>query len=575
MKKKILITVILSTFIITHTTCQEISATQYKNKIIHEDFNTGSEAFKIITTSDNYFIVDNGDYLLSRNNKKKEYAIIAKNSDVRNFVLKTSLRIGPSDNKNASIGVIIKAQDNGKGAIVFEINKKGEYRIKQLQDNEYIILSGNNRGNGWEKSNIIKKINEHNQIEIRSENNNYDIYTNNKFLTSFFISNYHSGSSGLIISPNTKARIAYFYLMTNDDNNKKPETTSINNVSNIKTENNEVITNLNQRIKELEAKIKLNSDLQQGYENQIKEIKTNNEQLNSDLLKGYEAKIEEIKANNTKAKNELEDNYKDKIRDIEEEKIIIKNNLEEKNQELGKLIDKNKELSDQKIKNLKSEINNLEMSQDNLNKLLTEDKAKFEKIRNSLSKEIKNGKEEIKSLKKTKQTIENEVTKLRKTQAKHNEVVNKINEDNKILENKLTLKKEENKLLDNNIKDLKEKNMGLKELFVLRDFQENNIVPAEERTKIITNTKSINKQEHVIDDIISEIKYTVKLGVFTNPHWLNDLEELEKVLRYTNLERNTHTYFSGEFNNIQEAKEYQEKLKNIGYKNTIIQTYPN
>ena len=574
MEKKILITVILSIFIIKHTTCQEISATKYKNKIIYEDFNTGSEAFKIITTSDNYFIVDNGDYLLSRNNKKKEYAIVAKNSNVTDFTLKTSMRIGPSDNKNASIGVILKVQEDGKGAIVFEINKKGEYRIKQLQENEYIMLSGNNKNEGWERSNIIKTINEHNQIEIRSEKNNYDIYANNKFLTSFFVSNYKSGSSGLIISPNTKARIAYFYLMTNEKNNINSGIISINNTSKNRTEKDEIIINLNQKIKELEANSKLNSDLQKGYENQIKEIKANNEQLNTDLLKGYEAKIEEIKANNKKVNNELEKNYKNKIEELEEEKLKVKNNLEEKNQELETLIDKNKKSSDQKIKNLKSEINNLEISQNDLTKQLAEDKSTFERIKSGLSKEIKNKKDEISSLQRKKQTIENEVTKLRQTQAKHNEVVNKLDENNKILEKQLAEKKEENKLLNNNIKDLKDKHTELKDLFVLKDFKENNIVPGEERAQIITNKKSNTVQEQITNDVKTGIKYTIKLGVFTNPNWLNELEDLEKVLRHTNATNNTYTYFSGEFDNIKEAKNYQEKLKNSGYKNTTIQIYP-
>ena len=45
------------------------------------------------------------------------------------------MRIGPSNNQNASIGIILKSQQNGEGAIIFEINIKGEYRIKQLLDN--------------------------------------------------------------------------------------------------------------------------------------------------------------------------------------------------------------------------------------------------------------------------------------------------------------------------------------------------------------------------------------------------------------------------------------------------------
>ena len=127
--KKIFITLLISTILLTNGVAQQISATAYNKAIIHEDFNTEGDFFPIVTTADNYFILDKGDYLLSRNNKESDYAIIASNSSVNNFVLKTSVRIGPSNNKTASVGIIIKAQQDGKGAIIFEINKKGEYRI--------------------------------------------------------------------------------------------------------------------------------------------------------------------------------------------------------------------------------------------------------------------------------------------------------------------------------------------------------------------------------------------------------------------------------------------------------------
>ena len=129
--KKILITFLLSTILLLNGIAQEISATAYNKAMIHEDFNTEGDFFPIVTTTDNYFILDKGDYLLSRNNEESEYAIIANNSSVNNFILKTSVRIGPSNNNKASIGIILKAQQDGKGAIIFEINKKREYRIKQ------------------------------------------------------------------------------------------------------------------------------------------------------------------------------------------------------------------------------------------------------------------------------------------------------------------------------------------------------------------------------------------------------------------------------------------------------------
>ena len=86
-----------------------------------------------MTNMDNYFIIDNGDYLLSRNNEKTEYAIIAQEIECSNFILETSIRIGPSKNNNASLGIILKAQENGNSAIIFEINRKINIELKNIQ----------------------------------------------------------------------------------------------------------------------------------------------------------------------------------------------------------------------------------------------------------------------------------------------------------------------------------------------------------------------------------------------------------------------------------------------------------
>ena len=71
---------------------QNISSNKYQNQFIKEDFNQNVNNFKIVTTSDNYFILDNGDYFLSRNNNESEYAIFANNSEVSDFILKTAIR---------------------------------------------------------------------------------------------------------------------------------------------------------------------------------------------------------------------------------------------------------------------------------------------------------------------------------------------------------------------------------------------------------------------------------------------------------------------------------------------------
>ena len=274
MKQLISTTLLLLAFLSTTLNAQQISSDAYNKDVIHEDFNTEGKYFKIVTTTDNYFILDKGDYLLSRNNKDSEYAIIANNSSVTDFVIKTAVRIGPSENKKASVGIILKAQQDGKGAIIFEINKKREYRIKQLIGDSYQTLSGNAKQEGWVKNKLVNGVDEHNFIEIRSEKNIYDIYINSEYLTTFFIPDFTSGSCGLIISPATKARISYYYI------NTKGESTAVANYTNENTASvNETIEQLNKRIVILEENnAKLN------------ELNTDSKALQSDEIKALTAK---------------------------------------------------------------------------------------------------------------------------------------------------------------------------------------------------------------------------------------------------------------------------------------------
>lgn len=317
MKQIILTTLLLIALLSTTLNAQQISSEAYNKELIHEDFNIEGEYFKIVTTTNNYFILDKGDYLLSRNNKDSEYAIIANNSSVTDFVIKTAVRIGPSNNKKASVGIILKAQEDGKGAVIFEINKKKEYRIKQLIGDNYQTLSGNSKNEGWVKNKLVNGIDEHNFIEIRSEKNIYDIYINSEYLTTFFIPDFTSGSCGLIISPATKARISYYYINIKGASNVVANYTNENTTS-VK----ETIEQLNKRIVILEennAKLnKLNSESKALQSDEIKALKLKNtsltnttteqekeiNELNSliPILKEKANKVKELENSNTSLK---------------------------------------------------------------------------------------------------------------------------------------------------------------------------------------------------------------------------------------------------------------------------------
>ena len=59
---------------------QSISSEKYNKHLVREDFNNKQGHFKTITTNENYFILDKGDYLMSRHNSKSEYSIIANST---------------------------------------------------------------------------------------------------------------------------------------------------------------------------------------------------------------------------------------------------------------------------------------------------------------------------------------------------------------------------------------------------------------------------------------------------------------------------------------------------------------
>ena len=351
--KTIFTTLLLSVSLITNGIAQQISSDAYNHTEIHEDFSQEGKFFPVINTTENQFIIDNGDYFLSRNNMDSQYIINCNNSSFSDFILKTSIRIGPSNNKNASIGIILKAQIKGDGAIIFEINKKGEYRIKQLLDNTYKTLSGLRKNEGWVKSKIINGVDEHNAIEIRTENNHYDVYINNDYLTTFFNPDYRRGSCGIIISPETKARIAYYHLNTQGEST----TLTATNTSQITSNTNTEIEELNREIATLETNnTKLNFLSNEQKENQRLELKSlkekNNEQEKE--IASLNRKISDFKNNNLKV-NETENTDETiiqtntKLKKAKQEISILR---DIKNRQDGIVNDLNSQLSLLKAKQL-------------------------------------------------------------------------------------------------------------------------------------------------------------------------------------------------------------------------------
>ena len=468
-------TILLITFISSSLNAQQISSANYNQEFIHEDFNQEGEHFEIVTTSDNYFILDKGDYLLSRNNNKSEYAIIANNSSVSNFILKTSVRLGPSKNKNASVGIVLKAQQDGNGAIIFEINKKGEYRIKQLIDNTYKTLSGSSKHEGWVKSKIINRVDEHNYIEIRSENNIYDIYVNSDHLTTFFIPDYTNGSCGLIISPETKARVAYYHINIKGESTIPTTSYADENTNNTNT----TIEELNRKITTLEANnAKLNSLNTEARENQEGELKSLREKDTDQAALTIEQEkeiaslnriITDLKNSNLKVEG-LEKTITENttlINNLTIEKSALSTKVTKLTETTTSLNAKNADLAAVTIEQEK-EINTLRNSTENsditITKLNTENKEYLSKI-NSLN--TKNAdlaavtieqEKEINTLRNSTENSDITITKLNTENKEYLSKINSLNTKNADLA-AVTIEQEKEIIsLKSSITDLKSKN---------------------------------------------------------------------------------------------------------------------
>ena len=603
---------------------QEILVDDFTNQIIHENFYEKTDVFPIQKSGENFFIIDDNEYLVSRNNSNSEYAIILESDIISNLFLKTSFRLGPSKNKEASIGVIIKADIEFNRAIILEINRKGEYRIKELSNDKYIFLTGKTRKNGWVRNKSINKENLHNEIEVRNKKNNLNFIINGNLISSLELKRFNKGYCGLLIGADTKARIKYYYLNSNGNEKILEKKTKANNkieqelINDKKTfKNSEEINDiknenryLKESLKSIEAIKLINSELEQGniqLKKINKESKTKINDLENNInLKDSEfdkqlniktKKIQDVKKSNseileknnslnleiTNIKEEIK-NLQDKIEktssslSISQEKLKGTNNkLVDLNANYQKLLEKITSKNSQiksvnnDLKNTKKSLETLKNNNLNEKNLLIDNKNKLEiKLKNDIKKIITQKDVLVKTIdefKKIIQTLKNDIITLGNTINNNN---NAISASTKTI---INLKEKNSKLLDSekinnkiildqNLKINTQENINnnLKEIFVYKDFELNGIKPS---SLIAEKVGFLKAQEEIVE---KDSIYSIQLGVFTTTvNIFNDIEDVF-MLPYNN----SYKYYCGEYFNLTEVNRRKNALIVLGIKN--IQT---
>ena len=555
MSKKIIFLLTILLLASYNIEAQKITDEKFKHNIIGEDFIKKQENFPIVRETENYFIIDENEYLIIRENSESDYAIVLDESLSKNIYLNTSIKLGPSENEKSSLGIILKANKKFSEALIFEINNKGKYRIKELTNSTYKYLS--NKKNRWIKHKSIKKQNLYNDVKIICENNKIIIFVNQEVLKEISYKSDETSYSGILIGPDTKARIKYFYLNTDIKQENKSKFVANTGKS------------LNETFNKNEVFDKLKNDFE-ILQSTADSINLTNKELEKTI--NY-LKQEKINFSNASSAKDLENKLAKTLKDLESKKEEIIN----LNEKLKALAFEKKKIKDdllrksEKINKLKIELK----SEKSLNNSLNVKNKNNQDLISIKSKEIeelntKNNSEKllISSLKnKHKQRLIQLNKELELVKTENNNI---LEEKNKLNQKLVSTEKEKEKNtmvlleksalikdLENEITKQKENNRYLKDLFVYKDFELNGINP-ENSTPIPEKEKEKLKA--------TKSFYTIQLGVFLYP--TKKYEKLETV--YKSLNKNIYTYFYGKFENITDANVNLENLKQQGLKDLFI-----
>lgn len=262
------------------TVAQQTVHKKLNQILLEESFSELNDIWPVITNDDNFFVFDKGEYFMNRTKTETPYAIMANwHNDLNSFSIRASLMLGPAESSYHSLGLIFRASNDGKSALICDINKLHRFRIRQLRNGTYHIITSEGK-DGWIKNNAIKGINEYNNINIKTNGSDHDIFINGSLVYSFRIENLEAGSFGILIGPQTKGRIDYINIYADELYRDKSKIyLSDDEIRELISENDDLKIKLEQsldaRALELENAIRI-------LENQLKTMRLVNEQLDKE-----------------------------------------------------------------------------------------------------------------------------------------------------------------------------------------------------------------------------------------------------------------------------------------------------
>lgn len=211
------------------------------------------------SNADNLFIGSTEGFETWRRNSKSGFFIFPeKQTEYSVFEITVSFTFDPKGSSNQSAGLVLQAQPDGTGALIVELNRKRQFRIRRTVANTLVSITG--EGEGWLKGKKYISTGA-NTVMIRTYDKIYDLYINDQYVRSFTEIEYAKGWLGLFIGPGSKAVFKRFTVKTDDDH-VNPDLNNATPLDELKTltqavvKLRETINKKDKRIAELEAQIK-------------------------------------------------------------------------------------------------------------------------------------------------------------------------------------------------------------------------------------------------------------------------------------------------------------------------------
>ena len=599
---------------------QKLSIGSYNKIVFEETFNFNSGQFPLSTTSDNYIILDDGDLFMSRN-ISSDYSLFAKTPlTLNSYRVKTALKLGPSNNKTAFVGLLLNTQLDGSGTVSIEIDAKNRYRLRQIQNGKPKYISGSRSNDGWLKAENLNGIEEYNYLDIVVHQGSFDIYINYEYVDSYFVPDYQSGGMGFIVSGSSKARIDFAFVY------KQGKAVSF-----------EEFTTTNQRLLEVEESLRKVSDekitLEKNYNNSINELivvknklseaegvsNALNIQINSSqsLINDLNASIAEKDQNiqslgkeNKNLENTISENAdilikrNQSIENLKKKNIELSNDLAISNaeimslsSELSNTVSENTKLT-QSINNKSDAISNLKSD---LNKKDNE-VSKLKKQVGSSSTEIKNLQSSISSLEATinsldgrvenKQndiaTLDSKVSQLKKELNSKQKIISSISSKNNAYIDSLSDLRNTNARLVNIQIELQEskKTLSTTKAQMMSLLDEKQVLTAQlnEQKQIAAQFAEsyrleVQKNRQLQKEITfnqSEVSlsnntkyntiYRVQIGTFDEEVKFDGINDVTSIPT----QNGEYIYITGKFDSYSEAKIRLIQVAELGYKDAFI-----